>query len=278
MNLLATGLAGAAAGAAASLRWNWWRRPVRGIPTLMYHKIGVPPRGTRYPSIWAGEAEFRAQLDYLRRRGYATLRFADFRDMELGRAPLPERPAFVTFDDGFANNYELALPILKEFGMKANIFLVCGRVGGDSSWDSAGETAAPIPMLTWAQIREMQDSGVFEFGSHTMNHVDLLKTSPDEIRRELSDSKKILEDRLGREALGFAYPWGQGADDPAVRALVRAAGYRYDFGTRPGITPLPWDPASGALMRVEPVRGTSALDFHLKMTRGRAWSSRRFWE
>ncbi len=275
------GLWGALAGGAAlfaSARWNWWRRTVRGIPTLMYHKIGDCPPGTRVPSIWATAAEFRAQLEYLKRHGYESLLFSEFRDAELGRRPMPEKPVLITFDDGFANNHELAFPILRELGMKANAFLVCGRMGGDSRWDAAVETSAPIPMLTWEQAREMADAGVFEFGSHTMGHRDLRTLSAEDARWEIFASKKELETRLGREVLAFAYPWGEGAYDPAVRALVREAGYRYDFGVRPGITPLPWDPASGPLMRVEAVRGISRLDFHLKMTRGRVRIGRRFWE
>jgi peptidoglycan/xylan/chitin deacetylase (PgdA/CDA1 family) len=275
--MIALGAAIAGAGAlVASARWNWWRPRVDGIPSLMYHKIGDLPPGTRYPSIWASEKEFRGQLGYLRRQGYEPLLFSEFRDAELGKRAMPKKPVFITFDDGFANNYELAFPILRELGMKANVFLICGLMGADSAWDSL-ETAPPIPMLTWAQAREMQASGLFEFGSHTMRHRDLAKLPPDEVRRELAESREVMTRELGRAPLGFAYPWGQGADDPKIRELVLAEGYRYDFGTRPGITPLPWNPACGALMRVEPVRGIGRLDFHLQMTRGKSRIGRRFW-
>jgi peptidoglycan/xylan/chitin deacetylase (PgdA/CDA1 family) len=263
---------------ASSLRWNWWRRSIRGVPSLMYHKIGFPGADSRVPSIWATEDEFCWQLDYLKSHGFTSMLFAEFRDAQRGARPMPEKPVLITFDDGYANNYELAFPILKEMGMKANVFLVFEKIGGDSRWDSAIETAAPIPMLTWPQIRDMRDSGVFEFGSHTMRHRDLRKIPVADARWEIAQSKKALEACLGREVIGFAYPWGEGAYDPKVRPLVREAGYLYDFGTKPGISALPYDPASSPLLRVEAVFGISRLDFHLKMTRGRSYSSRRFWE
>lgn len=263
---------------AASLRWNWWRPTPKGLRTLMYHKFGVPPAGANWPSIWATEAEFRRQLDYLKRHGFTTMLFSEFRDAEAGRIPMPEKPVLITFDDGFANNYEVAYPILKELGMKANIFLVHDLMETDSRWDAVNEPAPPIPMLSWKQIFEMRDSGVIEFGSHTMKHRNLLKLSAEEVRWEVVESKARLEEKLGYEMIAFAYPWGEGAYDEGVRRAVRDAGYRYDFGVRRGITRLPYDPASGPLRRLDINLGTSALDFHLSVTRGRIWINRRFWE
>lgn len=264
---------------AASLRWNWWRRRVDGVPVLMYHKFGDPPPGARFKGIWTSAADFRRQLAYLKSRGYEALTMTELREAECGRRPMSAHPVLLTIDDGYADNHAVAFPILKELSVKANIFLVHDAVGRDNAFDAPHEPdAPPLPMLTWEQIREMQDSGLVEFGSHTLTHRDLLELPRDEARREISGSKKLLEDKLGREVVGFAYPRGEGAGDPAVRALVREAGYRYDYSTVKGITPRPWDPDAGPLMRVEPVSGIGLLDFHLLLTRGRTRISRRFWE
>lgn len=268
----------AVAALAASARWNWWRRTIDGVPVLMYHKFGDPPPGTRFKAIWTSAAEFRRQLEHVKRRGCVAMTFAELRDAELGRIPMPPRPVLITIDDGYANNYEVAYPILKELGMKANIFLILQSVGADSRFDAHRETAPPLPMLTWEQALEMQGSGVVEFGSHTVRHRNLLEIPFAEAREEILESKRLLEAKLGREVLGFAYPWGEGAGDPGIRRCVLAAGYRYDVSTVKGITPFPWDRETGALRRVEPVRGTSLLDFHLLLTRGRTRISRRFWE
>ncbi len=262
-------LAGAAA-VGASARWNWWRPAVSdGIPTLMYHKIGAPPPGSKLKKLWVSPEEFRRQLAYLKENGYAAISFSDWRDAEKGIKPLPEKPVLITFDDGYMNNYELAYPILREFGMKGCVFLVYETMDKHNAWhDPASEPW--MKMLTWAQIKEMQDSGVIEFGSHTMRHRNLAETPLDEVRWELTESKRRLEEKLGREVVAFAYPYGSGAYKPEIRAAALQAGYRFDFSIKQGITRLPWNREREAIRRLL-VRGDDNMfDFHLNMTRGRA--------
>lgn len=258
-----------AAGAAAiSARWNWWRPRKTGIPTLMYHKIGDYPEGSRLQKLWVTADDFRKQLAYLKRHGYTSMTFSELRDAELG-GTMPAKPVLITFDDGYANNYESAFPLLKESGMKGNIFLVYETMDRHNAWHDPA-TEPWLRMLTWAQIGEMQASGLVEFGSHTMKHRNLSEITLDDARWELEESKKRLEEKLGREMVGFAYPYGAGAYKPEVRRLARAAGYRYDFGIKQGISPLPWAPDSGPLKRLL-IRGDDTLwDFHINMTRGRS--------
>jgi peptidoglycan/xylan/chitin deacetylase (PgdA/CDA1 family) len=261
-------LAGAAAGASA--RWNWWRPTVSGgMPTLMYHKIGAPPPGSKLAKLWVSTEDFRRQLEYLRGRGYAAITFSDWRAAETGAKPLPAKPVLITFDDGYMNNYELAYPLLREFGMKANIFLVYESIDAHNAWHDP-ETEPWLRMLTWTQLREMQDSGLIEMGSHTMRHQDLASLPPDQARWELTESKKRLEDKLGREMVGFAYPYGSGAYKPEVRRAALEAGYRFDFSVRQGISALPWNREAEAVKRLL-IRGDDSLfDFHLNLTRGKA--------
>ncbi|MEK7857894.1 MAG: polysaccharide deacetylase family protein [Elusimicrobiota bacterium] len=267
MILLGSVLAAAALGASA--RWNWWRPKIKGIPSLMYHKIGDFPPGSQLQKLWVTAADFRKQLQYLKDRGYTSMTFAELRAAELGKAPMPEKPVLITFDDGYANNYEIAFPLLKEFGMKGNIFLVYETMEKHNAWHDPA-TEPWLRMLTWAQIQEMQDCGLVEFGSHTMKHRNLSEIPLDDVRWEVSESKKRLEEKLGREQIGFAYPYGSGAYNEPVRELARHAGYRYDFGIKQGISPLPWDPESGPLKRLL-IRGDdNMLDFHLNITRGKA--------
>ncbi len=266
---LAAGAAAAAAAGGLSARWNWWRPRRSGLPSLMYHKVGDCPPGSTLAKLWVSAADFRRQLGYLKRHAYTPLRFSDLKAAEEGAQPMPRRPVLITFDDGYANNYEVAFPILEEFGMKANIFLVYETIDHHNAWhDPAGEPW--LRMLTWEQVRRMQESGLVEFGSHTMRHRHLPSLSPEDARWEIKESRRRIEDKLGRTVFGFAYPYGAGAYDPRLRGLAREAGYRYDFGIRQGISPLPWDPASGPLKRLFVRGGDFAWDFHLNMTRGRA--------
>lgn len=260
----------AAAAAGASARWNWWRPVVDGgLPALMYHKIGEAPPGSKLAKLWVSAADFRAQLEHLRDGGYAAIGLSDWRDAETGVKPLPEKPVLITFDDGYMNNYEAAYPLLREFGMKGVVFLVHEAVGRHNGWENPA-LEPWLKMLTWAQVKEMQDSGVIEFGSHGMRHRNLAETPLDEARWEAAESKLRLEEKLGREVLGFAYPYGAGAFLPEVRAAVLQAGYRFDFSIKQGISRLPWNRERGPVRRLL-IRGDdSMLDFRLNLTRGRA--------
>jgi peptidoglycan/xylan/chitin deacetylase (PgdA/CDA1 family) len=263
-------LVGGAAFIAASCRWNWWRLPVKnGLPILTYHKVGNYPPGSRLKPLWVTEKQFRDQMTYLKAHGYTTLTMTELRDIDDGKKQMPAKPVLVTFDDGYENNYTLAYPILKELGMKGNIFLVHDTLEGMNAWHNPA-TEPNIPMMSWAQAKEMQDSGVIEFGSHTLTHRNLTSIPLEDARRELDESKAKLEAKLGREMVGFAYPYGAGAFHADVRKAARDAGYRYDFAFRRGLTPWPWKPEHGPILRIY-VRGDdNAFDFYLNLTRGRA--------
>ncbi|MBI4425599.1 MAG: polysaccharide deacetylase family protein [Elusimicrobia bacterium] len=262
---------GVAAAIGASCRWNWWRPLVTGgLPCLMYHKIGDPPPDSKLAKLWIAADEFRWQMEYLLRNGYTPLLLRELRAAELGSRTLPPKPALVTFDDGYANNYEEAYPILRELGVKGNVFLVYETIDHHNAWhDPASEPW--LRMLTWKQALEMQDSGLVEFGSHTMRHRNLPSLPLEEARWEIFESKRRLEEKLGRPMTGFAYPYGAGAYAPAVRQAAREAGYPYDFGIRQGISPWPWDPERhGPLKRLFIRRDDNRFDFHLNLTRGKA--------
>ncbi|MBI4061799.1 MAG: polysaccharide deacetylase family protein [Elusimicrobia bacterium] len=259
-----------AAAAGASARWNWWRPAVSGgLPVLMYHKIGDYPPGSKLKKLWVAAADFRRQLEYLRDHGYAAVGLRDWRDAEKGVRPLPPKPVMITFDDGYMNNYDFAFPLLKEFGMKSCVFLVYETVGKHNGWHDP-KTEPWLRMLTWSQIREMRDSGLVEFGSHTMRHRNLAELPLDEVKWELAESKLRLEDRLSCEMLGFAYPYGSGAYKADVRRAALEAGYRFDFSIKQGISSIPWNREKEAVKRLL-IRGDDGMfDFHLNLTRGKA--------
>ena len=193
--------------------------------------------------------------------------FSDLLKAHKGEKPLPEKAVLITFDDGYENNYTHAYKILSELGAKGNIFVVYNTIGKVNLWHNPG-TEPWVNMADLAMLREMQESGVMEFGSHTMNHPNLEKLPLEDAAWELTESKKQLAAALGREISAFAYPYGAGAYAPAVRELALKAGYVLDFSFKQGKTPWPWKRDTGPIDRLFIKGGDSNLDLSLQLTRG----------
>lgn len=263
-------VAGAAlAGGALSARWNWWRPVKAGVPILMYHKVGDPPPGSKLAKLWVSIDMFRRQLSFLKQRGYTPILFKDLYNFWDKNVALPPNPMIITFDDGYANNYQNAFPVLSEFGFRATLFVVVQTVGWDNKWhDPASETR--VPMVSWTQIKELKEAG-WEIGSHTMNHPRLPKIEEKDAIVEIEKSRRIIEEFLGEKPDTFAYPYGAGEDEPRIRDLVRKAGYRVAVGVHAGKWDLPQIKASPFNLPRVFVRGEETLyDFHLQLTRGQS--------
>lgn len=256
------GALGAAAGLSAlafSLRFHWWRPAKRGVPILMYHQVGPHRTGSALNKWRVPEGLFRRQVEWLARRGY---RGISLRRLLAGDLPSAEKPVVITFDDGFDGVRRVGLPILRDHGFSATVFVVAGRLGGIDDWnhERPGER-----LLDADGVRELVAAG-FEIGSHGLNHRNLIELDDGSLAEETAGSRHVLEEVAGTPVETFCYPYG-GFDDRAVEA-VRGAGYRAATVIRSGIC----DPGGDLFrMRRVPVRGTDPfLDFALAFTRGRS--------
>ena len=119
----------------------------------------------------------------------------------------------LTFDDGYEDNFREVLPILKEFGYPATIFLSAGHIGTEREVRSV-----TLRHLTQTQIREMSSSGLVDFQSHGMTHRKLTDLSDDQVWNEIRASKDIIRNLNGHESRIFAYPFG--AVNNIVRGIV----------------------------------------------------------
>ena len=118
-------------------------------------------------------------------------------------------------------------------------------------------------------VRQMQESGLVQFGSHTLDHARLRRLPQEDILRQLRQSKAVLEEKLGVACEAFCYPFGSGGFDKRVRPLVFQAGYLFDFSTKPGINPWPWK-GKKTLLRAFPRGGETLTDFYIQITRGKS--------
>lgn len=172
---------------------------------------------------------------------------------------LPRGMVVLTFDDGFADVYEHAFPVLSAASLPATVFLVAdtlspqGRtVDWVAPWDNP--PVEPLRTLSLEQILEMQDAGV-TFGSHSYAHHDLTQLGEQECEDDLRRSRQLLETLLGRPVPYLAFPFGR--HDERVRRAARRAGYAHAFSL-PDV-PEPSDPYALPRMGVLPGMGLGAL-------------------
>jgi peptidoglycan/xylan/chitin deacetylase (PgdA/CDA1 family) len=158
----------------------------------------------------------------------------------------------ITFDDGYRDNYEIALPIMQQFGLTATIFIVSGFIGtGTVAWWDAGKAHVP-PWMTWDQVAGLAASG-FSVGCHTHLHSDLGKLDAGRTRQELERFKDVLRRHTGLSADLFAYPYGRTSNVTAENTqAVRDAGFRCCLSCHGGVNAVGGDPFSLARVPVGP--------------------------
>jgi len=195
----------------------------REIPIIYFHRLVENIDEAGKHGIYVTTRQFEKHLNYLQRKGFRTISFEE--SLKIKKNCAEGKFVIITFDDGYEDNYRLAFPLLKKYGFSAVIFLVAQLE--TNSWDE--QTNEPVlKMMNKQQILEMQEYGI-EFGSHTLTHADLSKLSLEEAKRELVESKKILEEKLGREIKTVAYPYG--SCNEGVKKITRDAGYIFAVAT-----------------------------------------------
>lgn len=199
------------------------------VPILVYHKIGVPPKGERHPDTYVTVDSFALQMRFLSMLGYQTVLPSQIWNAKRSGGRLPPKPILLTFDDGCTSVLEHALPELERHRFVATVFMVAEGMGRPAFWD--GPLTSERRGLTARELRELIDWG-WEIGAHTLSHPKLTEIGIEDAQREIVGSKQALEDVLGREVPWFAYPYGNYNDQ--LKEQVMNADYKLAFGTETG--------------------------------------------
>lgn len=172
------------------------------IPILMYHSISESPKPVKHPyfSTTTTPMVFKAHLNFLKEQNYKIINLNQISGY-LKQDVNEQKLAVITFDDGYRDFYDNALPLLKEFGFTATVFVPSGLISENGS--SMLEDQA---LMNWQQIRECQAENI-EIGSHSLTHGVLVNETRQSLETELKESKNILEQKLNTSITSFAYPY-----------------------------------------------------------------------
>ena len=220
--LIAALLVGGLLVTAWSARADSTRRRVR-VPILMYHYIGVvPPNADIYRlDLTVTPRAFEEQLAWLRGQGFTTVTLDDLVAALTQGAPLPPRPVILTFDDGYADAYTNAFPLLSRYGMTGTFFVV-------TEWIDSAQPG----YLTWDQARAMAAAGM-TIASHTRSHPDLTDGCDYDCRiYQILGSVQTIEAEIGVRPRFFCYPSGR--YDAGVLDVLRSVGIEAAVTTQAG--------------------------------------------
>jgi len=191
---------------------------------LVYHEVVADDDPARFVSA----AQLDAHIAMLEDEGFTLVSLSQLEAIELDGRGGPSKPCALTFDDGELGFYQHAYPVLRSRGVPATLFLIASRLGEDEGT----RVVERHPHVIWPEVLEMQAHGI-EMQSHTVNHVRLTDLDDAALERELGDSKRQLEARLGRPVTAVAYPFG--VSSPRVRGAAEAAGYRSGYSVAAGL-------------------------------------------
>jgi peptidoglycan/xylan/chitin deacetylase (PgdA/CDA1 family) len=187
---------------------------MRSAAILTYHSLD-----TSGSVVSVAPRDFGDQMATLGHLGYRGITLREATVCREASGTWPDRCVVLTFDDGYANFHEVALPILTHHGFTATIFLVSRHMGGDNNWERPPALLGRRPMLSWGQVADLSAAGM-EIGAHTKTHPDLARLSLQAAEDEILAGRTEIEEQVGRRVESFAYPYGS-VSGMALRIVAR---------------------------------------------------------
>ena len=185
---------------------------------LLYHSVS----GACGYHFSVSPEDFAWQMEWLHRGGVCVQSLPEALAWN-GSPPGPRRlRVVISFDDGYADNFTAALPVLRKYGYKAVFFIATGHVGQTNSWED-DRSIPQMSLMNWEMIKTLSDEGHI-IGGHTHRHINLLAaTDTGRIKADLEESFRLLREKTGREFIPLAYPYGKYS--AAVIPLIKEIGY-----------------------------------------------------
>lgn len=193
------------------------------VSILMYHQVGRFEPMLAHRANYCDAGRFKRQMRLLASGGFSVIGLEEALAGLRAERPIPPRSVVLTFDDAYAGFVDYALPVLREHRFPAVIYAISRWVGKRMRWADPSPGRPEPWLMSAAQLRSVQEQGIV-VGSHGAGHRKLGELSVDEQRRELVESKRVLEDLLGRPVDHLCYPFG--SFDRQTIPVAAETGYR----------------------------------------------------
>lgn len=224
--------------------------------TIMYHSVDDSQR-----SIIAITANaFEAHLRLLREEGYTVLNSQQALEVINGTLTAPPRSVFLTFDDAYQDNVEIALPILQAHHMSAMMFVPTAHVGHNNRWHPGAHQ--DTQHLDWEGLQAWVAGGG-EIGGHTHEHYSVLRMSESELRHSFQTNNQLLEQHLGVKPRVFAYPYGM-YNETALKVVAET--YDMAFSVEEGNWNPLWNRHTIKRISITPMMTLSQFSSRLEQT------------
>ncbi len=189
--------------------------PKNRVSVLMYHSVGGVDE-----LFNVKKEDFKWQMEYLKEKDYNIISLKKFIELREEEKVIYPKTIVITFDDGFEDNYYNVFPILKKYNFPVTIFLSTGGIRN-------------FKIMNWEQVEEMDKSNLVDFQPHTVNHPKLAEISIEEAKKEILDSKKIIEEKLNKECKFFAYP--SGSYNKEIINILKENGFKAGLTVKEGL-------------------------------------------
>lgn len=208
---------------------------------LNYHSIDSHIKDKSFSYASVSLKVFSAQMKFLVDNNFNVIDLDDFLEIKKNKRQIPPKTIILTFDDGYANNYINAFPIISKYSFKAVISVITEYIDknipfpwlNQSLLEEEDDKKLKLP-LSMKQLKTMNDHGL-SIASHTRSHRSLSRLDKRDVMMEIRESKKNLEDSLGKKVKYFTYPYGSWGDyDKEDKRIVESAGYEAALSTKVG--------------------------------------------
>lgn len=231
---------------------------MKDIPILMYHQFVNKKEDGGKIKLYVTKKTLELHFFLLKLFGYKSITFEELDKIGLKNRN-KEKYIIITVDDGYKDNYEILFPLLKKYNMKAVIFYITGVNYNKWTMESDGEKK--FHLMDEKEVKEMSDSGLVEFGGHTLSHPSMPTLSNSQLEKEIIENKRDIEKIIGKEIITFAYPYGH--NTKRIQNFIEKSGYKFAVST---------DSGTGIIddnvydIRRTAIDKTSLLDFFRKIS------------